>query len=446
MKTTYISLVLVAIFFSNTVAQERQVSFDSAGMIMSIDKGLEHSLSLFPGIEYFEEARLFQRSDDNYTVEITKDSNHDITRMHIGWSSDERDLARRRIGEYAMREHPEMYIDQKGRGNLMLGVTMLSIFAWGPSLPLMLDMHDPAQITGAYLLFGGGAYLLGSVLTSRMEVTPGEASFANSGGLLGLGHGALLALVFEGDNIDSKSVAALSTIASVGELIINYNIAKRTQMTTGTASVLSSGATFGALYGGATALVFSEEPSIQVGSALALAGSIGGYFLGDILARNHSYADGDATALSLAASFGAIIPLMNLAAADVNDHTVLAGMTIAGSIAAAAIIHEATRNTGFTTGQGLTLSLGTLAGTLMGSGLGLLAKADFQAGVMLASLGTIAGYGITFVTMAHSQSATSHVRSQDKGSLDIQLNPVGIVTAFKGSLATSELAGVKYHF
>ena len=177
-----------------------------------------------------------------------------------------------------------------------------------------------------------------------------------------------------------------------------------------------------------------------------LGGSIGGYFIGDMLARDHSYAEGDASALSLAMGFGAVIPLVNLLAAKVTDHTVLAGFTIAGSVAATVAVHEATRNTGFTSGQGLILSLGTLAGTVMGTGFALIAKSDFQTGVLLASLGTIAGYSITFITLANSRSANSNAHSTDRSSLDLQFNPVGIVTALKGNLGTSEIAGVRYHF
>jgi len=157
-QTTFISFVLFTLLCSSAaIAQEIQVPFDSAGTMMSIDKGLEHSLQLFPGMEYFEEGRLFRKTDSTYSVEITQDSAHVITRSHISWSAQDRDTAELHITNYITREHPEFYLDQRGRANLMLGVTLLSIFAWGPSLPVMLGMTDPSQSVGAYLLFGAGA-------------------------------------------------------------------------------------------------------------------------------------------------------------------------------------------------------------------------------------------------------------------------------------------------
>jgi len=424
-------------------AQEVQVTFDSSGSIQVINQDLEKKLNLFPQYPYFEEARLFQEPDSSYSVEITSDSGGRTLRGHLRWSLSEKRDAEWRIRNLIFESQTENHLDQDGRTSLLVSSVTLSLFGYGALVPIAFSMSDAGQIAGTDLLMAGGSFLLVSTLTSHEEVTTNEASLAGTGGVLGIGHGFLLTYLIGGENADYHAAAAVATLTSIGEYLGGYYIARNLRMTGGTASVIGLGGVFGALDGFGLSVVVlpptASIPSVPLVTGFTLAGSIGGYYAGYLLSTDHPYSDGDATVLWLGAALGGVIPLANLSAANVTDHVSLPLLSIAGSIAATAALHHATRFTHFTQSQALYIGLATAAGSLTGLGISLIAKGSGQTNVALASLGAIGGFCLAF--------ATTHItprESKTTGSLNIQLNPTALLA---GDVARPvQLAGLSYTF
>ena len=440
-------ILLLVIFFvllcGRAVAQEVQVPFDSAGTIQVINQDLEKKLDLFTAYPHFEEARLFQEPDSSYSVEITSDSSGRTLRGHLRWSlSDKRD-AERRIRNMLFESRSENGLDQEGRTSLLISSVVLSLAGYGTLIPVAFNMTNAEQIAGTDLLMAGGSFLLASTLTAHEEVTDNEASLAATGGVLGLGHGWLLTFLIGGVNANYHTAAGISTVTSIGEFLGGYYIARNLRMTGGTASVIGMGGLFGAFdgFGLSIAVLPSNPPNSAVSlmTGLSLAGSVGGYYAGYLLAMDHPYSDGDATVLWLGATLGGVIPLVNLLEANVNDHVTLPLLSIAGSIAATAALHQATRSTNFTSSQAFNIVLATTAGGLALAGISLIAKGSEQTSVALASIGAVGGFCLAFATTHTTQRV-----SKTTGSLNIQLNPTALLASHVARPVP--LAGLSYTF
>ena len=139
------------------------------------------------------------------------------------------------------------------------------------------------------------------------------------------------------------------------------------------------------------------------------------------------------------AALGGAIPLANLTAAEATDHVTIPLLSIAGSIAATAAMHEATRYTNFTQSQGFNIGLATLAGGLTLTGISLLAKGSTQTSVALASIGAVGGFCLAF-----ANTTTTPRVSKSTGSLNIQLNPAALFATRVA--APVPLAGLSYTF
>ncbi len=448
-------------FVGITRAQERQVPFDRTGKMLTIDKSLEDSLQIFPRIENYSEARLFASSDTTFNVEITCDSSGYLTRIRIPWTATTRTTAQDKIAALIQTKKLAVYVDQDGRSLLIVGAMLISTIGYGSLLPYAFGMSDASQITGTVLLLGGSCFFITTALTSNSEVTDGEASLATAGGVLGGIHASLAYLLISADHGDGRTAAGIAVLGSLGEFVTNFEIAKSGKISGPSARVMTTASVFGGLNGLAVSVMIlgSQNNGISDGNSnlrltagLLLAGSVGGYFAGDFLARDHQYEAGDATALGLAATLGGAIPLVNLPLAGVDDHILWPGISMLGSIGAMYAAHEATRHTRFMQSQGTMIALGTAAGVLLGTGVALIAKSDPQSGFLLGSAGALAGYIASFSIQAHAHQGYGDAQEESPSKFHIGVNPTGLVQAFNPQWAANDktpvspILNVSYHW
>jgi hypothetical protein len=181
------SLFLPLVIFS----QERLIPIDSTNNIKVIDKKLEKSLNLFPEYSNFEEAKLFQKGDTSYILEIYYVDKGDLVKDRIDLTYDQLTELREKIREVILNKSLKLNINQEGRPLFVTGTTALSIY-YGAGLA------ENIKGSGYYLgdiiipMTVGAGFFTPFFLTMNKEVTKGMSYLAIGSGGLGIIYGEAL--------------------------------------------------------------------------------------------------------------------------------------------------------------------------------------------------------------------------------------------------------------
>lgn len=155
---------------------------------------------------------------------------------------------------------------------------------------------------------------------------------------------------------------------------------------------------------------------------MGLGFSAAGYAIGTAMSNSRHYTAGDATILANLGMLGAIVPPSLLSVTDSEDENLYIGAAIAGSIGGLVLGHSLLAERDFTSSQGSYVSLGTLAGGVMGLGVVFLTNTDSgKAYAIAGSAGATLGFALMYGGYADQAAAASKSLS-----LDVQVNPVGL--------------------
>jgi hypothetical protein len=411
-----LSIILLLSVTTILRAQEVQVPFDSAGRIEVITSDMEDKLQLFPEYPNFQEARLFQKKDNSYFLEIRYTEVGKLTRVQLKETPEEVAVLQKKVTEGLHEKVPESFVDQSSRSKFLVWETLLSTFAYSGLLISSFDMNAEAA-TGTVLVVGGLGFYIPYLLTNNGSMSDAEASLALGGAFTGFFHGSLLETLITNGHSGSEYGVVL-TLTSVAETYAGFQIAHSTGMSEGKADVIRYMGLFGIMQGAALGAVIQLDASASYYAAFALVGSAGGYIVGTALANSEPYTRGNASVLGTAGLFGAYVvaaPVASALSYGDGGEGPARGVLVSGMLGNAGGLYLGNtlmKGKHFSTAEGNYVILSTTAGWLVGAGLGMLITSGSTQGSPWALtiptvLGSAAGFGI-MVSSLGKGSGSSH--------------------------------------
>lgn len=392
---------------------ERQVPVDSTLDVFEITPELRNSLDLFPGVPGFESARLFSTDAGTFVLEITARREGRLIRTRRLLDPEELTAFRADLGRRAAALDAPLVRSREGRGELVLGHTLLALGFHGWAVPVVLDLDSTRGRVAAYLLTAGAGFYLPYHLTRNRSVTEAHRRLSLWGASRGGIAGATLGGLLEGDGGDERVHLGLALAGSVAGSLGGFAVAGSARPEEGTAALWSAMGDFGMAFGFGSALAagfydresviaengFSEESyvNLRAGNALGLLGTGAGLLAGRWMGEREDYTVGDATVLRASGLLGAhvALPVANALDADDEGHVAAA---LVGAAAGIGVGDRLLRPESFSAGQGILVAVGQLAGGLSALGLAYLVDdgADELTYLTTSALGSVAGFTLTF--------------------------------------------------
>lgn len=384
------------------VRTEEQVPLDPEGKVQEITPALRTRLGLFPQIEDFQSARLFQGEDQGYVLEIAWHRQGKRWRQRQVLSGAAVDSLRLDLRRRLALPPVGLQFDQSGRGEFILDQILLSLVVYGPAMPTMLNL-DGRPALASYMLTAATGFYLPYRLTRHVSVTPAHRQLAQFGGTRGIAYGLLLAdlAIEKGRNSRSDGATVLAS-AALGSAL-GFKAVDWRRSTHGQAEVWAVMGDFGLLGGLGmsymTGLYDKGHPR-RWGDGLTLLSSGAGLYAGDWLGQHRDYTRGDAYVLRAGGFLGALLALPLVDATGTESGRAHVGGALAGMAAGVGLNDHLLKKQDFSFGQGLIVSGGELAGALLGLGLTYLADTgghfDELAYFSSAALGGFGGFTLTF--------------------------------------------------
>lgn len=451
------AIVTMCLVFSGMVyAQvEVQVPFDEGGKIQTLTSVQNKKIELIDRPESFLEARLFSQPDSVFILEILRKSGSEITRERKVITAADLRAIRVRVGTYLElyadadflrprdRETPEYVpssfeIDQSGRSALLWGSTLWSLFYYGTAATVAFGLTDDDNSAGTaaaiYLIAGGLGYVAPALATKNAPVSEGAVTLSLGGMFQGAIHGWLVAGLVGGDNAGQRLGFGLSLLTGVGESVAGYVIGTKTNIEEGHASVINTTEFYGMAAGGLLAFAIMGEglegdATIRLASGMALAGTVGGIFVGNALGTAQHFTSTDASVYAVSGLLGITLPIAVLAAVSPNDLNVrvATSLTVVGAVGGLVIGNELVKGLDFRGADGTGLVLGTIAGGLIGLGVGLLTD-DPQITAVTSWSGAALGFGLGVAMSSPREEGRS------RGELKFDFNPLGILLGARSTV------------
>lgn len=401
------SLCLV-IFLLSTVsvlhAQEMRVPFVEG--VPEITARINEELSLYPDIKGFEKALLYMISDDEYVLEIYyKEEGRELRsrqildKVKLAWLQGRLESVRK---ETVLAEADQQY--KSGRTHLILGA---SIMALPQSFGLRTLFYREVNTSyGGYyeetgfsqaMPFIYPAVVFGStlLLTNGKKILPSAANVYTFGSLMGMGHGALLAGIFDDSDYFESNARAYGQFiffTSAVEGWLSFALAQKYRST----YVRSMAWNTGNFWGSAIGALFGYRLSYNardplIGTTIgSFAGGGGGIALTLWLDRVMPRSAGDIRVINAAGSMGALwgIAATESLRSDAAIVSAIGGMSLIGLTTG----YLLTKHSGISKVDGGFIFAGTYVGALLGFGTGAyLAGGEGQALYMMAA-GSAVGF------------------------------------------------------
>jgi hypothetical protein len=451
---------LCAVAARGGTAQEVQVPIDEDGKVQVITADLERKLQLFSDYERFREARLFQLPDSSFVLEITHEPGGRLTRVRVPLMAEAAQDFRRRVSAGLRDVAPEAVLDQSGRTKLLVWTTALALLYYGPAAPIILEVDDPQGAVGLYMISASAGFFIPFLATKRIAATEAGAVLGTYGATRGIIHGSLAAYLFD-PNPSERGFFGGGFLAGITEGIAGFAVANSGRMTPGTAELVGVGSDFGLGYGLGFAHLagfFDTDYAPSTGfrdeneagfAGLALLGTAGGAAAGYALSRTQPFTRGDAFVVRNAGFLGAHVGLALATMVDPDERhgKLYSGLAMLGATAGLGLGARLAHGRDFTTAQGTFVTLGHLAGGLVGLGLGVVASGDGDDGSLLvttSAMGAALGYGLIYGSFA------SEAKVAAAGNLDLYVNPLALATLVRELPGARDrpvpVAGVSYRF
>jgi hypothetical protein len=314
---------------------------------------------------------------------------------------------------------------------------LLGAFVYGPSFAATVT-NDPVAFTAAYLVAGGGAYLAANQLNRDFSITPVMSAFSTATAVRGGLAGLALAYGFDGDRHMRAGGIFLGSIAGTTAALLTAR-----HMTEGEAAASTFGADLAALTGLAgTQMASGSMTARSRAPVLALAG-LAGYPLGYFYANRAAYhvTAGDITTLWATAGIGATLGGAFVATGHPSSSAVATAIAAGGLAGVGAGDRFLVRRYDHAPFDGQLVVAGTIAGGLMGAGLGILSGASHErvspATAVLTAAGGVGGLLWTEHYLgSHGDSGRRLGR--------VEISPTGILAAAARQRGTYSLLHVTF--
>jgi hypothetical protein len=409
---------------------EKAVPFDSTGRVYAVDRQMRSRFGLFPDAGDIVLARMWL-SPTGHILEFTRpDSSHERrTLTDAEFSQLLRDVRE--------KLPTELGLDQSGRGMFLLSQIPLAGAWYTTATVTLLDLHDGRAIGAVATLTAATAYFVPMIVTSHTSMTQAQAAMSIDYGYCGVFNGYALASLlglrnlFNNSYLDQRTMQAssgLMLVTSIGGQLLGSRLGQRLEL--GQARFASVLTDFGLLDGLALGVCVqsiddnSAEGGHKLNSALTIAGTIGGAYLGQRWGRERHWTEGQTTCLGTAGFFGpaALNGLFWTIAPDrCGDRIVplMTGLALAGNVGGLYLADRLVGDTPLTNSAGLVTLGTTIGGGLVGAGLGWAIwgnfshAEDYRGLLALSSIGVSTGY-LFGVKLAKEMSAegSSHVGSR----------------------------------
>lgn len=314
--------------------------------------------------------------------------------------------------------------------------TLLGLTVYGPSFAVMVG-DEPATRLAAYLVMAGGSFFAATELTRQMEITPARQFLSSRMAVRGAGSGLLLG---RATRMRDTELAATTLIGGLGGTAAGLLVGRG--LTEGEAVATVAGHDIVAA--SALALTYIVNPSdasnggmsrtTRLGIPLAL--GLGGYALGRHYAGNAPYevTAGDANLLWLGATIGATAGLAVISETDPPVQTIAGAVLGGGLLGVWGADRFLVRRFDHSRAEATMVSLGGLAGSVMGIGLGVLVSGDAQRwDATTLGFGALGAIGGVALTERYLQPARD-VGRQQFGFLErLQVSPGAALAAASGT-------------
>ena len=401
-------LAFVSALPADEVRIEQVVPVDSGGRILQITPSLRRQLDLFPDIDGFAHARLFEGEDGAHVLDITFLDGKGEFRQLRPLSAAAVDSLRARLDAYLGRPQLGRSLDHSGRGELVFDGVVMSLAVYGPFAPVVLGVRGARPGLAAYMLTCSAGFYAPYRLTRHTPVTQAHRNLTRYGATRGLVAGFFLKhLIMGSDASDSddapRAAFRFATGTSVSAAWLGFRAVNWRGYTHGQAEAVGVMGDFGLASGAGLAWVlglYDEDRALRAGDAMALAGAGAGLWLGEQMGRRQPYSQGDALVLRAGGVAGALaaLPLVNVTGTQ-SSRAHVAG-ALAGQIAGITLTDRLLAPSDFTFGESLIVNGGEVAGALLGLGLTYLADTDGDfddlAYFTSAAAGGLGGFVVTF--------------------------------------------------
>jgi hypothetical protein len=306
-----------------------------------------------------------------------------------------------------------------GRYGLLASTAVLGVGLYGPSLMVVGDSDDPKTSLGLYMLGAGGSFFGSYLATHDAAITPSMTDAWIHGATRGAWHGynALALAGGESNDADLRATFGSLSLGSIAEGTGFALFARETAATTGLTNAMGKASDFGSLLAlGLSATLVPDDADLtpRAVAGVSLLGAGLGYVAGYGYAQRRDVTWGDGEAMRASLMVGLSVASVPLVIAEAEDRRAIAGTLVVGASAALVVGDQLLRDRDFSAGQGIVMEVSTLAGGLVGAGLGYLISPDEESAmakvvVTGAAIGTVAGFAIPFVGFDTRPRATGGV-------------------------------------
>ena len=445
------------------VGRETQVALDAAGTIFDLTAEIRIAAGLFPEIQNFQVARLFQQENGTLVLEVSFREGQTLARERRTLSAADANAFRQSVTTaLAAAEPAAPVLNREGRGGLVWGATGLGLGFYGWAVPAAFDINDSRGAVAAYLLTAGSSFYLPYRLTRDRSVTDAHRAMTWWGATRGGAYGALLAFGaterggrqdFDIDDEEWRTRVGVAAASSVLGGVLGFKSVDWTDVDHGTANLRGMLGDFSTAAGFGTSYLlglydeeevqgpdgpFVEEPDLLPANLLALGIGGAGLFASQWVGDGGVYTTGDVHVLRSFGLLGAQTLLPVAALIDDEDSKAYAAAAILGAAPGLFIGNRMLASESFSGGDGLLVAAGHLAGGLIGAGVTYLLDPDSESEeavyLTTAALGSAAGLAFTYRALAN-QNTSAALPSRDRpgsGAL-VTVNPVGLVPVLVGS-------------
>jgi len=354
-------------------AQEENIAFDSKKTIFKLNPDIEKQIHLFNAEGQFVDAELFINNDSLITLEIHYLKNEKIFRDRKSISLVEVTNLRQKVDSVKYFIVSETADAMEGRGFLLGACLVSGLTTYGPSLLGIVNTSSARINTGLYMLGAGGLFFVPFFATKNKPVGFGQANMVYYGLSRGFGHGVLLSFsMINNNDITTQIVTTTGTIAGLTEALIGFQLVEKLKLSNGNANLITVYGDYGYFLGIGTAIqLFNTRNDINPRSiaAITLTGAIGTEFAGYFIGKKYPVSTGDAEIIYSTAMLGAFLPLTFVDLTKPKNPASYTTPSVLFGIAGLYIGHRLTKDVDYSFTQGFITKIGTVAGGLMGCGL-----------------------------------------------------------------------------
>lgn len=427
-------------------AQEEQIAFIPG--VFELDAKLRENAGVLEKFkEDFSMAKLYRQGQQQYVVEITyAKRGKKWNERHI-ITAEEIEKVRAILTEYNSKAPPSTE-SSSGRAGFITGATLMSIpqgILLSYALTKTTRRFDPwfgisYTVTertkfGKFspFLFSAGVFT-GTLLGTRDKViNPGSTNVYIWSSGTGIYHGSALVSLFAGENAfnTNRSLAVLGA-TSFAEAWILHSIARKKNISYARSMAWNTGNIWGTVSGVYTGIMIIggqnvEDFQLRISGGMILAGGVGGILLGNYLHNKYPRTTGDYRSINSLAFVSNLIGIGISEWPDYDSKALgLRGLLSTG--VGTTLGYLSTKNTQFSSFEGIMVAAGTGAGTLLGIGSLILIEPDADhLSLLIPGIGGLIGWATTYLYMRSTGDSKSPKKSF--GNTQFYMNPAGVMLA-----------------